>query len=115
MTVAVLPTSNRTSISPPPRSRRPLHTTPLNITRHPPAIKIPRLRLHPLPIDETLPRARVEAQKPFDLLEAFGRTVVAPDAIPHDFATVLNGVVRRLAFPLAVRTAGGFLEGDFEG
>src|ERR1700761_5129214 len=45
--------------SPTPGIRRTLNLT-LNITRHPPSIKVPRLSRYLLPINETFPGSHIE-------------------------------------------------------
>lgn len=98
---------------PSPRPRSPLNL-PLNITRNPPPVKIPRLRLHLLPIDKALPRPSIKAHIPPQRLKALRRTVIRPGSIPHLLASVrrFEIVVGGPAFPFAEGAVGGPGEGD---
>lgn len=91
--------------SPSPRPRAPLHP-PLNLPRHPSAIKVPFLRPHLLPIHKALPRrVRVEAQVPLDILEPLARVLVTPHLVRDYFSRlgrVCEAMVRRFSFPFAV-------------
>lgn len=108
---------NTTTLLPSPRTWSALDRAPLDITRHPTPVEVSRLSLDLLSIDKTLPGPSVEAQEPFDTFEAFGRRVVAPDAVLDDVPGIVgvgHGVVRSLAFPLAVGTAGSGFQLNFK-
>lgn len=98
---------------PPPRPRPPLNL-PLNITRNPSPIEIPRLRLHLLSIHKAVPRPSVEAHIPLQRLEPLRRTIVRPCSIPHLLTSIgrFGIVVRGPAFPFAKGAMGGAGEGN---
>lgn len=86
----------------------------LNLTRHPSAVKVARLGLHPLAVDEAVPRAGVEAQVPAQGLEPGRRAVVRPDAVGDGAVREADAVVGCSAFPLAPAGAGRGLEGGLD-
>lgn len=103
--------------SPPPRPRPPFHP-PLQLTRNPPPIKIPLLRLHLLPIHIALPRRiRIKAQIPLNPLKPRRRILVRPYFVLDHFAArrVSDVVVGGRAFPFAEGGVGGREEGEEKG
>lgn len=93
-----------------------LATTTIRITPLP--IKVPRLRLHLLPIDVATPRARIHRNIPLDRLKRLGGRFITPRPVPNDlFVVVAGGLqvpIRRAAFPFAEGGVGGRVEGEGE-
>ncbi len=109
-----------------PRFKQPISPSPsprstfdfsLDLTRDPPAVKIPWLRLHPLPVHITLPRTFVEAHVVFDGTKGGRRGLISPGSVV-DRGVGCNGRVNAevggRTFPFAVGLARGFCQGGLD-
>lgn len=104
-------------ISPAPRPRTSFNLS-LNLTRNPTTIKVPRLRLHLLPIHKAIPGPGIQRDISLYRLEPFRRGFITPRSIPDNLSIVIRGLevpIRSAAFPFAEGGVRGGVEREGEG
>lgn len=91
---------------------------PLNITRYPASIEVPRLRLDFLPVHKAIPGPRIQGNETVDGFKPLGGGFITPCSVPYNFFVVVRGLqipVCSAPFPLAEGGMGGRVQGDGEG
>lgn len=102
---------------PAPSTGATLYAAPLDLTCHPAAVKVARLRLHALSIYKAIPRSCIETQIASNGSEAGSWLIVRPDAVLNDFTWlgwIRDIVVSRGALPLAHSGAAVLLKWRFQ-